>query len=477
MFRKLHLTAVILLVMVFLLGAVSAPAQRGEELTVDLWSYQPALAAELTENVIYLPAVKREIQTVFGVGLAQITTSGGFDYLTQTKASWTRKDGIRWNEVETVEGIRNWAVLDELNTQLRTAARNNIRVILIIQGTPAWAAENPNLSCGPIRTDKFQAFASFLSEVVRRYSLAPYYVKDFEIWNEPDLDPADYSFDEGFGCWGDRTDPYYGGRHYGEMLKVVYPAMKSANPQARVVLGGLLLDCHPDLCPTNAGHGDLPPKFLEGVLVVNAGNSFDGVSFHAYDYYMGTGNYGNTNWGTNRADNGPVSIAKAAYIRQLLFDYKVNGKFLMNTESALLCDEDCGADFEATKASYVVQANTAALSQGFETNLWYSMLGWRNSGLLTSTLQPRDAFFTFKFATEKLSEAQYVIKLYQANLDGYEFLKRNRRILVVWSKTSASFPFSLDKTPLSVFDAFGNPLPTTLPIQVGQMPVYIELSR
>lgn len=477
MFRKLHLTGVILLVMVILLGGVSASAQRGEELTVDLWSYQPAQAAELTENVIYLPAVKREIQTVFGVGLAQITTSGGFDYLTQTKASWTRKDGIRWNEVEAVEGIRNWAVLDELNTQLRTAAQNNIRVILIIQGTPAWAAENPALTCGPIDSDYFDEFASFLHEVVRRYSVAPYYIKDFEIWNEPDLDPADYSFDEGFGCWGDRTDPYYGGGHYGEMLKVVYPAMKSANPQARVVLGGLLLDCHPDLCPTNSGHGDLPPKFLEGVLVEGAGNSFDGISFHAYDYYMGNGNYGNTNWGTNRAENGPVSIEKAAYIRMLLFNYGVNGKFLMNTESALLCDKDCGEDFEATKASYVVQANTAALSQGFETNLWYSMLGWRNSGLLTSNLLPRDAFFTFKFATEKLSETQYVTKLYQPNLDGYEFLKRNRRILVVWSKTSASFSFSPDKTPLSVYNAFGIPMPATLPVQVGQMPVYIELSR
>ena len=101
--RKLHLTGVILLVMVILLGGVPAPAQPGNATTTDFWIPFTAQAAEQTENVIYLPAVKREIQTVFGVGLAQITTSGGFDYLTQTKASWTRKDGIRWNEVEAVK--------------------------------------------------------------------------------------------------------------------------------------------------------------------------------------------------------------------------------------------------------------------------------------------------------------------------------------------------------------------------------------
>ena len=479
MSRKLHLIGVFLLVMVTLLGSVSAPAQPGEVVAADLWSPQPAQAAELTENVIYLPAVKREIQTVFGVGLAQITTSGGFDYLTQTRASWTRKDGIRWRDVEPVEGVRNWAVLDELNTQLRTAAQNNIRVILIIQGTPSWAAENPDLTCGPIRADKFQAFASFLHEVVRRYSVAPYNIFDFEIWNEPDLDPADYSFDEGFGCWGDRTDPYYGGRHYGEMLKFVYPAMKSANPQARVVLGGLLLDCDPVYCPPNSGHGDLPPKFLEGVLVAGAGNSFDGVSFHAYDYYMGNANYGNTNWGTNRALNGPVSIAKAAYIRQLLFNYNVDGKFLMNTESAILCDTDCFEDFESTKASYVVQASVAALSQGFEVNLWYNMLGWRNSGLLTSTLQPRDAYYTFKFASEKLGEADYSDQINQIGFYIYEFLKGDRRIQVVWSKTASEILYLPPNglIPDNVYNAYGIELPITVPIKVGQMPVYVELRR
>jgi hypothetical protein len=41
--------------------------------------------------------------------------------------------------------------------------------------------------------------------------------------------------------WGDISDPYYGGRYYGEMLMAVAPAMRAADPQVVIWLGGLLL--------------------------------------------------------------------------------------------------------------------------------------------------------------------------------------------------------------------------------------------
>ena len=58
------------------------------------------------------------------------------------------------------------------------------------------------------------------------------------------MSPTPTSFDtiRGYGCWGVRTDPYYGGRAYGDMLKVVYPAIKASNPAVQVLHGSLLLD-------------------------------------------------------------------------------------------------------------------------------------------------------------------------------------------------------------------------------------------
>jgi hypothetical protein len=474
--RKVSLVGLSLLAIILLFVEVASPFLQAESGHTSILNPQSAQAAELENSNVYFPTIIRDVQTIFGVGLAQISSAGGLDFLTQTQSSWTRKDGVRWYDVQPdVPWEWNWEALDDLEAELITAAENKIRVVLIVQGTPSWAAENKESTCGPIEEDNLDDFALFLHELVKRYSVSPYFVKDYEIWNEPDVDAA--HFEEGFGCWGDSTDEYYGGGEYGEMLIEVYPEIKKANPQARVILGGLLMDCRPDLCDPDVGGGEIPIKFLEGILVAGAGNSFDGVSFHAYDYYMGNADYGNEKWGTSRAENGPVSIEKAAFIRTLLYEYGVNGKFLMNTESALLCDGDwCTENFEQTKASYVVQAYAAALSQGYEANFWYNMLGWRNSGLVTPDLQPLDAYHTYKFASEKIGGWEYSSKVSESSgtLDGFEFKKGKRRIMVIWSKDNLSHPFVPYVTPISVYDAFGNAMEITPTIDVGQMPVYIE---
>lgn len=72
-------------------------------------------------------------------------------------------------------------------------------------------------------------------------------------------------------------DEYYGGVDYAEMLKVAYPSIKQADPNAQVMVGGLLLDCNPNTgCPNERS-----TNFLAGVL------QNDGGSYHASDYYFG----------------------------------------------------------------------------------------------------------------------------------------------------------------------------------------------
>jgi hypothetical protein len=434
---------------------------------IDLTSAQ---AANLEDTTIFMPSVTNRypVENIFGVGMHNITSAGGLDALEMTHSSWVRKDGVRWNVVEPVKGERNWDVLNTLNNELLAAARANQRVILIVQGTPAWAAKDANSTCGPINEEEFSSFASFMHELVTRYSGYPYNIKNWEIWNEPDTAALDSV--EGFGCWGDANDEYFGGGHYGRMLASVYPAIKSADPQSRVLVGGLLLDCHPELCIAPM-QSDKPARFLEGILAAGGGGYFDGISFHAYDYYH-DGSYWNPNWNTSQFSGGPVSIAKAAYIQDMLSKYGVSGKFLMNTESALICDNGCDAGFEMVKANYLVQAYAVAAAHNFEANLWYNMLGWRSSGLLQSNLTPREAYQTFKFASEKLGGATYSARLNIDNkLEGYEFRKSNRIIRVLWSKDGQSHPHNL--TPYRMFDALGNQISES---NIGPSPVYIELN-
>ena len=50
----------------------------------------------------------------------------------------------------------------------------------------------------------------------------------WELGNEPDVDPDLVPPDSIFGCWGEISDrEYYGGKEYGNMLKLVYPAINS----------------------------------------------------------------------------------------------------------------------------------------------------------------------------------------------------------------------------------------------------------
>ncbi|MDE3090563.1 MAG: hypothetical protein KGJ80_14375, partial [Chloroflexota bacterium] len=331
---------------------------------------------------IYLPLVFKDYPpptTVFGIQMDSVTEGGGLSKVAEAKATWVGGIGVSWGAVEPSQGARNWTALASQEQQMQNVAGKGLTPIVNVRYTPGWAQLYPGYSCGPMQQAYFSNFASFMRDLVTRYSVAPYNIKYWEIWNEPDIDHSLPGFpgDSGYGCWGKQSDPYYGGGYYADMLKVVYPQIKTADPQAKVLIGGLLLDCDPrgspSVCaivhPTDP-YADRPPKFLEGILQGGGGPYFDGVSFHAYDYYQGPlGNYSNANWQSAWNTTGPVVIAKSNFITTKLNDYLIPGKFLMNTESAVLCDS-CSNDtvYETTKAYYVAQVYASAIAQGLKAN-------------------------------------------------------------------------------------------------------------
>jgi hypothetical protein len=366
-----------------------------------------------------------------------------------------------------------------LDQELRNITGKGMQTILSVRVTPSWAQQVAGYSCGPIKPEKLGAFAIFMHDLVVRYSVAPYNVKYWEIWNEEDIDRSVVPPDSPYGCWGDQNDAYFGGGYYAEMLKVVYPQIKAADPQAQVLIGGLLLDCDPRPGAGCAvvGHDPKPSKFLEGILLNNGGPYFDGVSFHSYDYYQGhSGPYSNANWQSAWNTTGPVLIAKAQFIQSLLSQYGVSGKFLMNTELAILCDS-CNNNpaFETTKAYYVAQAYAAAIAQGLRANLWYSLLGWNNSGLLNADLSSRPAYIAFQFGRNELRDAAFVREITTyAGVKGYEYNRGDRRIWVIWSLDGNAQSINLSGAPLATWDALGNSVTPAASMDVTLNPLYLE---
>jgi hypothetical protein len=393
-------------------------------------------------------------------------------------AYWIRRNAILWSDVERTEGKLNWSVALGLEKEMALTTSKGAEMVMIVRSTPAWAQKIPGYFCGPILPEKLPAFANFLYEAVRRYSVPPYNVLYWELGNEPDIDPALTAKDSPFGCWGDASDPYYGGGQYAEMLKVVYPRIKEANPDAQVLVGGLLLDCDPINPPE--GKNCAPARYLEGILKGGGGPFFDGVSYHAYDYYTGFQTYTNPNWHSSHLTYGPVLIPKGRYLRSVLNANGAPGKFLINTESGLVCgrdgtEPDCQSpEFEQTKASYVALANVSALAESLRGNLWYSLTGWRGTALVDKNLQPLPAYDAYKTSAEQILKARFIRELTDfPGLRGYELEREGQRLWFLVSSDGLAHTITLPNQPVSILDVFGAPLPVAVELTVDASPVYI----
>jgi len=449
-----------------------------------------------TASFVYLPVVKKNapLMSLFGVESSDFSLGGGGYYLNDLRSSWVRRNALDWSKVQPDASTYDWSTMAGLESDLINASNSGVRVVLIVRGTPAWAQEKPGYSCGPIRNNPAfpgnQFFANFMAEAVRRYSKPPFIVHYWEIWNEPDVDSSYFQPNTNpvYGCWGEANDPYYGGGRFGAMLRSIYPAMKAADRGAQVIVGGLLLDCNPAVASCNEPQAS---RFLEGILRENqqAGLfAFDGVAYHAYDYYgeggvLALGRFHNPNWNTRWNTNGPVLEAKAKFLRAVLEQYGVSGKFLMNTESALLrrygaCDAAC----EETKAYYVVQAYVTSFANQLKANIWYNLYGWENSGLLGPG-GPLPAYDTFRRTRLLLGPATAVMRYNDfSGLVNYRFVRQAGEVWVYWSLDGAPHSVHLDRAPASLWSyssAQKKYVETVNPGQdltVGVGPVFVEFN-
>ena len=176
---------------------------------------------------------------------------------------------ISWRELQPNPGDEiNWSLLASFEEELGNLRAAGITPVVIIQDSPHWAVipkvrqDGKPTSCGPIAEAYFDEFADFVRQLAERYKSPEFNIHNWEIGNEPDIDPNGVVVDSIFGCWGDFADDLYGGEHYGEMLKHITPVIKAADPSAKVWIGGLLLDS-PNSIPA---YGSRPELFFKGIL-------------------------------------------------------------------------------------------------------------------------------------------------------------------------------------------------------------------
>ncbi len=487
----LILTAIVFLGMLVFLKLVTGwGAARLADASVGQGGMQTAILANgTTSSTVFLPVAMRNfppIPPVFGVEINRGKVDATVSRADEAGVWWVRYNGVLWSEVETVHGVRDWTKLASVENELQALAEQGLTPMVIVRGTPTWAQKVPGSYCGPIEEDALDDFASFMKDVVERYSIEPYKVKYWELWNEPD---ANYSLPPAspFGCWGDENDDYYGGEYYAEMLKHVYPAIKQADPTAQVMLGGLLMWCDSDDPAPAPEIGDCPSaKFLEGILRNDGGAFFDIMAYHAYPYWVPAP--GNTDWDLNQIHwdhRGGVLLGKLDFIQDVFDQYSVSKPIIMN-EGGLMCysddndNPDClSDDLKSAQANYVVRLYARTWANDIIGSTWYTLNGpgWRQGGLLDGNQDPRPAYNTFRFMAQLLEGASYLGQLSSGSLEGYVFYNESAHgeYRVYWTNDGSTVPLSLPAGTSAVYDKFGQDItPGGGTISVDFEPIFIE---
>ncbi len=132
-------------------------------------------------------------------------------------------------------------------------------------------------------------------------------------------------------------------------------------------------------------------------------------------------------------------------------------------------------NLKLTKANYAVKANTGAYAIGLYSYIWYSLLGWRGSGLATESYKPFPVYYALTFNMTQLEGSTFVGELENyPGVNGYQFEQNERPFWIVWSKDGSNHTIQLTEEPSAILDIYGSELQLTKNVVVTQSPVYVE---
>jgi hypothetical protein len=431
----------------------------------------------------YLPAVFKGYAgppTIFGVQLYSSPTSASaaLPLAAQGHVTWIRWP-IGWYRIEPVKGQYQW---DWLDAALLALYRSGFKIIVTVDGNPAWAATYPG---GPIDKVNISEFTQFVGALVERYdgdgvqdAPGSPVVDYWEFYNEPD-NGSIASAEVGNGYWG-----HYG-TQYAQMLCAVFPAVHAASPHAKVLFGGIAYDYFDD---DATDPGPFVRGFLDDVLAAGGGQCMDVMNFHYYPAFE-------AKW----TPYGPGLNGKANYIRNKLASYGVTGLPLVVTEAGHHSNNyPTWPSTPDIQAGYVVKLFTQSLASELDSMIWWTwsdydiyQYAWGANGLLDRNLQPKPSYYAFQTAAVKIGEAvfQHILtsgELEGANVQAYLF-SVGHPLYVVWSNSGSSETVKLPGSFARVLNYRGNTVSQVtdggdgivdgrVRISVGSIPVYVEVT-
>jgi len=250
-----------------------------------------------------------------------------------------------WSSVERTgkASMDAWA-LETLDTAVTKARNAGLEVLMpISDGVPYWASGDPKKSGGTWektwRPTNMSDYGDFVRFIVGRYS--PLGVSSYEMWNEPNHPRF----------WPSGVNA----AEYTEMLRAGSAAVRQANPNAKVLLGGLSSNDH---------------TYLAALYAAGAGPLFDIAAIHPY-----TGSVDpDLCWTDATGKKAKDAFCGIEAVRDLMVANGDTAKPIWLTEFGWSTASATYGVTEAQQASFLTSAYTWLSSRPYVTNtFWYQL--------------------------------------------------------------------------------------------------------
>ena len=246
------------------------------------------------------------------------------------------REEFEWNRIEPTQGYFDWPKFDQA---VNVARARNVEIIGKLVYTADWASSAPAGTPSSVARyyppSDYADYVAYATAVVQRYKDK---VKVWEVWNEPNI--SQY--------WKPAPDA----AAYAELLKQTYAAIKTIQPDAIVVSGGL------------AGYSE---SFLNGMADAGAMNSFDGLGLHTY------------------VEGAPEPSTLDSWISaaESFLARNAPGRSIWITETGWSTCTTCAAGSgvsEANQADYLSRSLVDAASHGIAAYAWFNLVDLGTSG-------------------------------------------------------------------------------------------------
>jgi len=327
-----------------------------------------------------------------------------------------RGAGMRWNRWEfrwaDIEPRRGQLDLDGPDYVVDYNARHGVKLQGVLISLPKWA-EARTAEGGIVPRGLYEpwdspanAWGVWVRTMAERYRGR---VQAWEVWNEPDYPRGR------FGFWFGSKADYY------QLLKVAYRNIKAADPQATVLVAGLMY------------WGD--PHYLEQLIALAQADPeapahqyfFDAIAWHVYSR--------------------PIdAYTRVLQSRQLLYETVGPKAIWINEGNLPVWPESRLNNYQRfplsgtleEQAAWVIQWYAYALAAGADHVLMYRMHdsdepeAW---GLARSDGSLRPAYVAYQLAARYFANSTQVTRAPSAEAEQIVFEQPSRRVTVVWNRT------------------------------------------